>query len=188
MALAVHRRASNICRTVQLRIGDTVTTAGALVVPVSHSDPHFDPDAAGDDNTSPLQRWAITRWLSVGAGANGNSTLQADVFTRVRAQGDPAGDPFGTVCSEIGDALVEVFSGLNAQGRERWWIEVLDFADPDIPVATGEYLLCQNLGGRDGSPSDRTPVAPEGGFQRQTLRWRFKLIQDAAGPAAFYVE
>lgn len=186
MSLAVARRAGNIRRSFATRVGDSITTVDGVIVPVYHDQPFADPDAARDDNGTPLNRWVASTWVAETAGSRGFSIVQLDIRTRVGAEGAAAGDPQGLVAESIADAIVAIFSGVDGDGLPRAWIEILDFAVPAAPVATGECALVIATSGDHGEPEERARFGSVGGLNRILLRYRLRLAQDLAGPAAFY--
>lgn len=186
MALEAGRQSDNICRTITRRIGNMVAV-GATSYPVY---PHFrwaDPEKQRAPDGTPEVAFVALTWLQEGAGQKGFHLLQADVFSRVGAEGAADGDPFGTRARRIADELADVWMGLDGGGRRKHWIDVLDFtATPAAPTDTGVCLVCQNSRTEQGAPEFRTRPAIENGYQRITLRWRFFQWQDVAGAGAFY--
>ena len=88
----------------------------------------------------------------------------------------------------IADSLEGVFSGIHAGGVLRAFMRIQNYANPAAPVETSEYMLCQNSRGDFGMVEERKRTAVENSLRRVTLTWRFRLKQDAAGPAAFYTD
>ena len=100
---------------------------------------------------------------------------------------DPAtSDPMGIRADDIADELADIFVGVRPDTRLFAYIPVLDFADPDNPIATEACIWCQNLTGQWGVPNSRTTAKNQGGFQRVTLQHRFRMPTDAVSNAGFY--
>lgn len=189
MALAAHRYADFIERTAQMKIGDSITTRTGNTYQVHHSYAFADPGSArSDESDVEVDGYVETHFIVSQAGKGGASIMQCDVWRRVGVEGEANADPFAHEAKLMADALVEAFSGTVASGRQRGVFDVEDFTAPGAPVSTGECMLCINTRGRIGEPEDGPIQLPrEGGFHRMVVRFRFMLLQDAAGRAAFYL-
>lgn len=200
--IPAHRDHTNIKRSFQGRIGNTVETP-AGTFPVYHdyayADPGLTAGGAGDDDEWEAEgaeggvtgaeedwAWVEVRWLDELAGTGDYSMAQIDVFSRVGAPTDTHRDPMGLVCERLASEVQGRFWGV-ADPRDRWFIEVLDYVDPDDPTGTGEFLVVQSAtNGRFGEATERRRHPLQGGLQRVTLTYTVRLVQDAAGAAAFY--
>jgi len=182
------RFSTNIRRTIQVLIGNTVQHNG-VDYPIYHDYSFADPDDAMDtENPSPNDAWVETVTLSQSAGRRGFTLLQMDIFSKVGGQGEASGDPFGMRAESIADSLESIFSGIGGNGKLRSYIPVNDYADVNNPVETDRWILCQNSRGDLGVCEDRTRKPSEDGLRRIIITYRFRLLQDAAGPAAFYTD
>lgn len=187
MAMPPFRRRSNIQRSFQTRVGNTVTTQAAVVVPVFWNRSLDDPDAASDDDGTPLDAWIECIWITQRAGRLGASIVQVDVYRRVEGAGDADSDLQGLEADDIADAFEDIWSGLDGDGGRLAYFNVLDYtADPATPPDTGECAIVGSLGGLIGEGDVPRATPPEGGFQRRTLRFTVRLVHDLAGSEAFY--
>lgn len=200
--MTAHRDHTNIKRSFQARIGDTLETADGTF-PVYHDYAFADPGltaggagegdewaAEGAEGTDAGARedaaWVEVRWLDEMAGGKGYSSAQVDVFSRVGAPTSALRDPMGLVCERLANAVQARFRGV-AEPRDNWFVEILDYADLDDPTGTGEYLVVQSdATGAFGEPAERRRHPLQNGLQRVTLTYTVRLVQDAAGAAAFY--
>lgn len=182
------RFSTNIRRTIQVMIGNTVTYNG-VDYPIYHDYSFADPDDANDiNNPSPNDAWVETVTLSQGAGRRAFTLLQMDIFSKVGGRGEASGDPFGMRAETIADSLESIFSGIDVNGGYRSCFAVNDYSDVNNPVSTNRRILCQNSNGDVGMPQERVRSPSEDGLRRIILTYRFRLLQDAAGPAAFYTD
>ena len=193
MTMPANRRVRDLRLSVAYAIGDSVAVTSpsqvsgqpdvVLTVPIYHDWPLGDPDSIGDPTGTPVRAFIGTRWVVDGAGSRGSSVLQVDVYTRIGAQGDPDGDPFGYLNADIADAVAEVFAGADAGGALRCYVPILNFDNPAVPAVPpdgdGGCLICQTPGGQFGVPSDRRSIGREGGFNRFVLRFTFRTVADA---------
>ena len=198
MTLPANRQTRNLRLSVTNRIGEslTVTAPGqvdgappvARTVPVYHNWWLADPDSAGAPAGTQEPAFVGTRWLSAGAGWRGTSILQCDVYTRIGKPGADTGDTFGLFNCAVSDALAEPFAGINAAGVLNAYVPILDFTDPENPVAADGCLICQTPGGDFGVWSDRRDLGRAGGFFRTVVRFNFRTTTDAirgAGTAIY---
>ncbi|MFN3199990.1 MAG: hypothetical protein ACE366_16460 [Bradymonadia bacterium] len=187
MTIPAGRKTSNIRRSIQVRIGDEVSTdtTGArgqttsVTAQIHHGDPWADPEAVGDPSQVPADQWLTTTWVEDGAGRRGSSLLQIDVYSLIKGRGDLDGDPHGMIADDLADAVEALFVGRedDGLGAERALIPVSDYIVPTSPVATTETALCITSSGSRGTPQDRRRVRA-GAHWRITLRFRFRLIRD----------
>lgn len=178
------RKWSNIRRTVQTFIGNSVTVDGR-VVPIYHDYAHADPDAMRAGATA-KPAWVETAFLTMGAALRGDALLQVDCFSRIGEEGAATADPFGLFCEAVLEAIGEKFSGVDASGVQRGKMFVKDYADPQNPTTTTMCLFMQNSRGDIGEVQEKRRTDFQQDFRRATMTLRFRTIQDAAGPAAFY--
>jgi len=188
MTLPAHRRLDNIHRTIQVQLGDTITTASGGVYAVIHDHPWRDPGGVRQDaSAQEALGWVVTTWIGAGAGRKGSSFLQATVMRRILSEGETGADPQGLEAGRMVDALVDRFSGTQGGGHMKACATVLDFANPAVPVDTGEVLVCLNSRGEYGEPEEVLPQPLQAdGLRITVVRWRFALAQDLTGPAGFY--
>jgi len=180
------RLSTNIRRSIQVEIGNTVQYGG-VDYPVYHDYSFADPDdAANTEAPSPNDAWVETQTISQGAGRRSFTLLQMDVFSKVGGEGEASGDPFGMRADSLTDSLESIFSGLNGTGCFKAYLKVKDYADVNNPVETDRNIICQNSAGDLGMCEERVRKPSEDGLRRIILTYRFRLLQDAAGPAAFY--
>lgn len=200
--MTAHRDHTNIKRSFQAAIGDTLETSDGTF-PVYHDYAFADPglaaggagqgdewEAEGAEGTDAGARedfaWVEVRWLDEMAGGKGYSMAQVDVFSRVGAPTSERRDPMGLVCERLAGAVQATFRGVS-EPRDRWFVEVLDYSDIDNPTGTGEHLIIQsNVTGQFGEVAERRRHPLQHGLQRVTLTFTMRLVQDAAGPSAFY--
>lgn len=186
MALPAYRKETNIRRSIQVVIGNTVTFGG-VNFSVYHDYAFADPDDARGGPAHTAQRaWVETATIFQGAGRRGFSLFEANVYSRIGAEGEADGDPFGLRAEGIADEMESVFTGTTPAGAQRGCLQVMDFVNPAVPVGTSEMMVCQNSRGDVGEIEQRARPPVEKDLRRVTLTWRFRLVQDAAGPAAFY--
>jgi hypothetical protein len=182
------RFSTNIRRSIQVLMGNLVEING-VDYPIYHDYSFADPDDAADtNNPSPNDAWIETVTLSQTAGRRGFTLLQLDIFSKIGGEGEAAGDPFGLRADAMADAMESIFSGIGANCSLRSYIRVNDYADVNNPVATDRFILGQNSAGDVGVCEERTRKPSEDGLRRIILTYRFRLLQDAAGPAAFYTD
>ncbi len=182
------RFSTNLRRTIQVKIGNTVQFNG-VDYPIYHDYSFADPDDAMDtENPSPNDAWVETYTVSQTAGRRGFTLLQIDIFSKVGGEGEASGDPFGLRADSIADSIESIFSGIDVNGELRSHIRVNDYADVNNPSATDRYILCQNSRGDLGVCEERSRKPSEDGLRRIILTYRFRLMQDAAGHAAFYTD
>ena len=182
------RVSTNIRRTIQVKIGNTVSYGGASY-PIYHDYSFADPDDANDVITSnPNDAWVETVTLAQGAGRRSFTLLQIDIFSKIGGRGEASGDPFGIRAESIADSLESIFSGINDIGGYKSCFEVKDYSDVNNPTSTDRQILCQNSNGDMGMPQERVRSSSEDGLRRIILTYRFRLLQDAAGQAAFYTD
>tara|TARA_B100000927_G_scaffold278034_1_gene260234 strand:- start:1459 stop:2019 length:561 start_codon:yes stop_codon:yes gene_type:complete len=182
------RTSKNIRITIQDKIGNDVTVDG-ITYPIYHNYVFADPD----DKRSPDARtqspaWVESTFVSQTAGRRGFSLLQLDVFSKVGGESEDDNDPFGMRAEDIADALEDLFSGLNNQGRHKSRFHVKNYQNPFNPIDTGVCMLCKNSRGDLGMVEERRISSSEEGLRRITITMRFQLLQDASGPAAFYID
>lgn len=193
MTLPASRRARDLRLSVTRRIGDSLTvtspsqTGGApvtRVVPVYHSAPWSDPDSMGAPAGTQEPAWIGTTWIADGAGSYAYSVLQIDIYTRQLADNDPKSDAFGLFNADVTDAVWELFAGLDASGRPRAYVQIMDFTNPAAPVVPpdgeGGYMVCQPPGGAVGTAMDRRSLGRLGQQWRTTVRLAFRTMTDAA--------
>ena len=186
MSLAVGRSQRYLRLSVQELIGSSVTTAAGVVIPVFYPGPYglADPGAVADDDSAAVTRIEIS-WFGRGAGKKGSTFMQADIYQL--AGSDGLTDPYGFEAEDIMDALASVFSGLKADGSQRGYIDLYDYAVPATPVPLGVCALCQNSRGDLGELDSSVELTDlETGMRHLTGRWRFRTLTDVSGPAAFY--
>ena len=182
------RTARNIRVTIQDKIGNAVTVDG-ISYNIYHSYTFADPDDIRDpDARSQEPAWVESTFLVQRAGRRGSSILQLDVFSKVGGESEDDNDPFGMRAESIADALEDLFSGLGAGGSPKSRFHVKNYANPFNPVDTGVCMVCQNSQGDLGMVEDRRISSSEEGLRRITMTLRFQLLQDIAGPAAFYID
>ena len=182
------RFSTNIRRTIQVLIGTTVQYS-AVDYPIYHDYSFADPDDAADtENPSPNDAWVETYTLSQGAGRRSFTMLQLDIFSIIGGKGEASGDPFGLRAESIADSIESIFSGVDVDGCMRSHITVNDYSDVNNPASTDRVILCQNSRGDVGGCEERSRKPSEEGLRRIILTYRFRLLQDAAGPAAFYID
>lgn len=184
MALPASRRANNIQLSVQRQItnvGTSVITVGGVDYTV-YPGRWGDPDAAGSPATIPDRAFLTATWLQSRAGRKGSSVLQIDVWSRIQAPSDAAGDPLGLRANDIADAVEEVFTGTNAGGALNACVRILDFTVPAAPVATDDWMACKSVDGMLGEADDRTPAYEDSEHWRVTLTFRFWASRDMASP------
>ena len=175
---------SNIRRTIQTAVGNELTVDG-VQVPVYHDYVYGDPDNLRKVSTEhPL--WMETAFLTSGAGRRSDALWQIDVFSRVGIEGEATGDPLGFRLDAGVQAVVDVFSGTDPSGSQRGKFPVKDFLDPQNPVTTSMCVLMQNSDGNVGEVNAVQRLDFSQDFRRASITARFRLIQDAAGTAAFY--
>lgn len=201
MTMPANRRTRDLRLSVAYYVGDSIAVTSpsqvsgepdvALTVPVYHDWPLGDPDSARDPFGTQERAFVGTRWVVDGAGFRGSSVWQVDVYTRIGAQGDPDGDPFGYLNADITDAVAEFFAGASAGGALRCYVPILSFDNPLAPVppadGNGGCLICQTSGGQFGVPSDRRSLGREGGFVRTAVRFTFRTVVDAMRARGFAV-
>lgn len=193
MTLPANRRARDLRLSVTRRIGESLTvtspsqTGGApvtRVVPVYHSAPWSDPDSMGAPAGTQEPAWIGTTWIADGAGSYAYSVLQIDIYTRQLADNDPKSDAFGLFNADVTDAIWELFAGLDASGRPKAYVQILDFTTPAAPVVPpdgeGGYMVCQPPGGAVGTAMDRRSLGRLGQQWRTTVRLAFRTMTDAA--------
>lgn len=187
MALPAGRDTDWIERTIQSKIGTSLTCRGGEVFPVFHSDPWSDPGAARvDESGAELTGWFETQFIAGGAGRRGSTLLQVDIWRRRGAEGDASADPYGSSYAQMADAICEVFDGIEPSGRQVGVFDVQEFSNPLVPTDTGECMMCINSRLDIGSPEDGPRRLPaSSGYHRGVVRFRFRLIADAAR-GAFY--
>jgi hypothetical protein len=193
MPIATDRRTTFLRRSVQARIGASVTTATGNAYTVVYASPGgtVDPDSASNDVTAPLRGWALVSWPLEQAGKRGASFMQVDAYYRFGGvQGGAGTDPFRQEAAEIIDAIADLFTGIGVNGVRRAYVPVLDFTVPAAPVDTGVCMLCINSRGDMGEVDDVRDVGAgvQDGLWQITARWRFQHPQDVIGPAGFYVD
>tara|TARA_R100000388_G_scaffold7971_1_gene7429 strand:+ start:291 stop:848 length:558 start_codon:yes stop_codon:yes gene_type:complete len=176
---------SNIRRTIQTWVGNSVSFDG-VDYPVYHDYAFSDPDAMRSAGADGQPAWVETAFILQGAGRRDDALWQVDVYSRVGGEGEATGDPFGLICEGIAEALLEPFSGVDATGLQKGKKYVNDYADPQNPSPTTMCLFMQNSNGDIGEPDEKRRLAFQDDFRRVTMTIRFKTIQDAAGPEAFY--
>ena len=180
------RKWSNIRRTIQTLIGNNVTY-DAVDYPVYHDYAFGDPDAMRQANTLAEPAWTETAFITQGAGRKTVALWQVDVYSRIGGEGEATGDPFGFICEGIAEKILEVFSGVDASGLQRGKFHVNDYADPQNPTMTSMCVFMQNQNGDIGEPDEKKRLDFQDDFRRVTMTLRFRTVQDAAGPEAFYV-
>ena len=197
--MSTARDHTNIKRSFQARIGDTVETGGRTFQ-VFHDYAFADPElSAGGDlalgegwtklhdgAVAELPGWIEVTWLQELAGRKGYSIAQIDCFTRVQGETDALRDPFGLWVERLAEAVEKRFRGRTEEDLPAGWIEIADYSDPESPEATGERLCVQGRTGHIGEPEERHRHPVRAGLQRVTLTFAIRLVQDAQGPAAFY--
>lgn len=190
MALPARRRTSFIRRSVQARLGASLTTATGNTYPVVYGAPAgvSDPEGVSDDNGAEARGWYDVTWIADGAGKRSASILQLDVFYRHGGRIGTPTDPYGIELTEMVDAVVELFSGVGGTGLPRWYVPILDFTVPLAPTPTGDCLVCESSAGQPGEIDTLTYLddRAEVGVWHAVLRLRFRGMQDTAGGAAFY--
>lgn len=197
--IQAHRDHTNIKRSFQNRIGQTVESPHGTFN-AYHDYAFADPDLVaggagigeafavedGEEVTEDFA-WIETRWLAERAGGRGWSVAQVDVFSRAGAPTSERRDPMGLVVERLASEVQQLFRGV-ASPTDNWFVEVLDFTDVDDPTGTGEFLVVQSSGNLAfGEAEERHRHPLQDGLQRVTLTFSMRLVQDAAGPAAFYV-
>ena len=185
--VAASRSWLNIRRTVQTRVGNSVTVDGRTV-PIYHDDARADPDARAANGTGAVSAWVETAFITQQAGRRGAALWQVDIYSRIGPDGAATADPFGAFVEGVADAILDVVAGETAGGVTRGKFMVNDYADPQNPTVTGMCLLMQNNAGDIGEPNDRRRLAFHEDFRRVTMTLRFRTIQDAAGASAFYTD
>ncbi len=193
MALPANRRARDLRLSVAHHVGNTlsVTTpsqvaGGApvvLTVPIYHDWPLGDPDSMRDPSGAQQPAWVGTTWVQDGAGMRGYSILQVDIYTRIGAPGNPAGDSFGLANADVCDAFVSAFAGVKPSGSLAAYVPILDFDIPTAPVVPpageGGCLVMQTPQGQFGVPSERRSLGRKNGFVRTVMRLHFRTTEDA---------
>jgi len=193
MALPANRRARDLRLSVAHHVGNSLSVAtpsqvagGApvvLTVPVYHDWPLGDPDAMRDPSGTQQPAWVGTTWIQDGAGLRGFSVLQVDVYTRIGAPGNAAGDAFGLMNSDVCDAFLAPFMGITAAGVLNAYVPILDFDIPAAPVVPpdgeGGCLVLQTPQGQFGVPTERRSMGRKNGFVRTVLRLHFRTTEDA---------
>lgn len=182
-----NRQWSNIRRTIQTWLGNEVTYNGTAY-PVYHDYAFADPDAMRDAGAGGEPAWVETAFLLQGAGHRNDALWQVDVYSRIGGEGEATGDPFGFICEGIAEVILDPFSGVDASGSQNGKRYVNDYADPQNPTATTMCLFMQNDQGDIGEPDEKRRLAFQDDFRRVTMTLRFKTIQDATGPEAFYTD
>ena len=182
------RTARNIRISIQDRIGNSVSVDG-LDYDIYHSYTFGDPDdMRNPDGRDQEPAWVETTFLVQTAGRRGSSVMQLDIYSKIGGESEDDNDPFGLRAESIADALEDLFSGLNAQGGPKGRFRVKNYANPFNPIDTGVCMICQNSRGDLGMVEDRRITSSGDGLRRITMTLRFQLLQDTAGPAAFYTD
>tara|TARA_Y100001938_G_C7906542_1_gene337322 strand:+ start:84 stop:647 length:564 start_codon:yes stop_codon:yes gene_type:complete len=185
MSSSASRKWTNIRRSIQVYIGNTVTVDG-YDAPVFHDYYYGDPDSLRDATGQEYRAWIETSFIQQTAGRKGSALLQVDCYSRVGEEGSPSADPFGMFVDDLADEVLAPFSGLKTSGIQKGIFHVFDYADVNNPVDANMCLYMINSEGHVGEPEDRKRLDFYQDFRRVTLTLRFQLIQDMAGPAAFY--
>ncbi len=178
------RKWTNIRRSIQTKIGNFVTVDG-YDAPVFYDYYYADPDA-NRTGSGEYRMWAEAIFLETTAGRKGEAILQIDCYSRVGEEDDPTSDQFGMKVDDLADEILAPFSGVDVTGLQKGIFHVNDYADINNPVDAGMCLYMINSDGNVGEPEDRRRLDFYQDFRRVTLRLRFQLIQDMAGPVAFY--
>lgn len=178
------RKWTNIRRSIQTKIGNFVTVDG-YDAPVFYDYYYADPDG-NRTGSGEYRMWAEAIFLETTAGRKGEAILQIDCYSRVGEEDDPTSDQFGMVVDDLADEILAPFSGVDLTGLQKGIFHVNDYADVNNPVDAGMCLYMINSDGNVGEPEDRRRLDFYQDFRRVTLRLRFQLIQDMAGPVAFY--
>ena len=181
------RKWSNIRRTIQMKMGNSITVDGR-VVPIYHDYRWADPDAMRDSGTGEQPAWIETRFVSQLAGHKGSALMQVDLYSRIGPEGSATADPFGLFIEDMADQALEPFSGVTNTGCQKGVFIVNDYTDPANPTQTQMRLLMQSSAGNIGEPQEKTRLDFQEDFRRVTMSLRFRTIQDAAGAVAFYTD
>ena len=178
------RKWTNIRRSIQTKIGNFVTVDG-YDAPVFYDYYYADPDG-NRTGSGEYRMWAEAIFLETTAGRKGEAILQIDCYSRVGEEDDPTSDQFGMMVDDLADEILAPFSGVDVTGLQNGIFHVNDYADVNNPVDACMCLYMINSDGNVGEPEDRRRLDFYQDFRRVTLRLRFQLIQDMAGPVAFY--
>lgn len=184
MSIAPSRKWTNIRRSIQTKIGNSVVVNG-YTAPIYYDYYYADPDG-NRTGAGAYRMWAEAFFLEMTAGRKGEAILQIDCYSRVGQEDDPTSDQFGMNVDDLADEVLAPFSGLDVTGLQNGIFHVNDYADVNNPVDAGMCLYMINSAGNVGEPEERRRLDFYQDFRRVTLRLRFQLIQDMAGPAAFY--
>lgn len=184
MSTAASRKWTNIRRSIQSRIGNFVVVNG-YSAPIFYDYYYADPDG-NRTGSGTYRMWAEAFFIESTAGRKGEAVLQIDCYSRVGEEDDVSSDQFGMEIDDMTDEILAPFSGVDVTGLQNGIFHVMDYADVNNPVDADMCLYMINSQGNIGEPEERKRLDFYQDFRRVTIRLRFQLIQDMAGPVAFY--